>query len=162
MFPFCYFFKLTSILLRLYKWNHSYYHASSGSIIWHLCVIVALLVELIINWISVFLTREMDWILTPVTLVSRILRKLASPIFWYYGFSVLTGQFSFFLFIMVVSIIIIIIIIIIYLFFRLYADLSPLSFVNAYKLMGLPLSSRFLRNCPPTPPLNQHFTLMIY
>ena len=55
----------------------------------------------------------MDWILTPVTLVSGIFRKLASPIFWYYGFSVITGQFSFFLFIMVVSIIIIIIIIII-------------------------------------------------
>ena len=52
----------------------------------------------------------MDWILTPVTLVSGIFRKLASPIFWYYGFSVITGQFSFFLFIMVVSIIIIIII----------------------------------------------------
>ena len=112
MFPFCYFFNLTSILLRLYKWNLWYCHASSGSMIWHLCVIVALLVELIINWISIFLTREVDWILTPATLVSGIFRKLVSPIFWYSsrstgGFSVITGQFSFFLFIMFVSLIII-------------------------------------------------------
>ena len=60
----------------------------------------------------------------------------------------------------IIIIIIIVIIIIINLFFRFYADLSPLSFVNAYKLMGLRLSSRSLRICPPNPPLNQHFTLM--
>ena len=62
----------------------------------------------------------MGWILTPVTLVSGIFRKLASPIFWYYGFSVITGQFSFFLFIMVLSIIIIIIIIIIMIIIIIY------------------------------------------